>query len=126
MSVNNYIAILKEPMLRETVEELRRLILRSAPGLEEKIRYGVLFYDYSGMLCYINVRQKEAEVDLGLCKGYLHQRHLEFLDVKNRKQIRTLSFSNKSELHEEIIRDIIQEAVSINSLHKSRPHRAKR
>lgn len=52
-NVNEYIAGAPAQM-RNKLKELRALINKLAPGAEERISYGMPFYDYKGRLVYFS------------------------------------------------------------------------
>lgn len=100
-SVDHYIALL-DLQRRNLMLSLRELILCASPDITESVKFKIPFYDYFGMLCYLN--SVKAGVALGFCNGAMLQseklsgsgkqiRHLIFkLDDKPDKQTLKLVF----------------------------------
>jgi hypothetical protein len=124
--VSDFIAE-KELPVRKILNYLRNLILQAAPKIIEKFSYQIPFYDYYGMLCYINVHKNG--VDLGFCAGYLLSDEHNILEARNRKQVKTVTFQSVEEViaKEETLRYILQEALLINEeKNKTRNKKQKR
>ncbi len=102
------------------VEEIRKLIVESIPGIEEKLSYNVPFYSRNKTLCFIwpssipwgNV--KENQVVLGLSNGHLIPDHFKKLEKGTRKFIRTISFKDVEEIDAEMIRFYLFEALELD------------
>ncbi len=93
---------------------LRKIILESSPKIVENIKFKIPFYTYYGMIFYINPT-KEG-VDLGFCQGKELSDNHHFLEIKNRKQVKTISFKSINTVPEEDLRAVIQEALIINEI----------
>ncbi len=92
--------------------KIRSILINTLPGIKEKISYGIPFYYYCGPLCYINVRKNF--IDLGFTKGYALIKRLNTLDMKNRKQVASMKFYREKEINENLIKEVLIEAASIN------------
>lgn len=110
-TVSHYIDQMDAKLL-PIVLKLRAIIKNGFPGIIERISYNIPFYYYNGPLCYINVRKNS--VSLGFTKGYALSNKQGLLDMKGRKQVATLTFCTEDEIDENIIKEIILEAASIN------------
>lgn len=97
---------------------LQNIIMETLPNVIEKISYGIPFYYYREPLCYINVRNNC--VDLGFSKGYKLSNKQGILESKNRKQVKSLSFTSVCDINKKLIKEILLEAALINEMNKKR------
>jgi len=112
------IFILEQPeKLRPALKKLRGLILSASPFIEEKLVYNIPFFYSKKRIFYLN--PQETRVDLGFCEGYLlSDNHV--LQTKNRKQVKTITFNNISEIDEDVLLPIIHEAIIIDEIRNSK------
>ena len=94
---------------------LQKIILASAPQLEEKLSYHIPFYYYLGRLCYLNPRQQS--VDIGFCRGFELSNEQRLLEAKDRAEVKTITYSSVAEIVEKPLREILQEALLLNEWH---------
>lgn len=66
--VSAYIENLPETE-RQIAEWLREMILQEVPDITEKFSFGIPFYHYHGMFCYINYLKKGGGIELAFCRG---------------------------------------------------------
>ncbi len=96
------------------INHLRVLIKESHPAITESIKYNTPFYEYKGQLCYILV--KPSKIELSFSKGYKLNPLHKGLVKRNRKQVRTLLFRQKTGVDEMKVRELMQEALMINDI----------
>ncbi|MGA0560014.1 DUF1801 domain-containing protein [Larkinella sp. VNQ87] len=120
MTVDEYINRQK-PEIHRLLTQIRRLILESAPRIQEKITWGVPFYFHKGHLCYLNpLRSAEAAVDLCFLRGYELADEQNILENRGRRTVRSLVVRADS-VNEEQIRQLLQEAILLNETSKEKP-----
>jgi hypothetical protein len=90
---------------------LRKLILYAAPHVGESIKYGLPFYTYHGLLCYLN--PKKDYVDFGFCQGILLSDESGLLYGDN-KEIRKVKVGRITEPLLQSLRQLVQEALLVN------------
>lgn len=96
------------------INQLRYLIKESHPAIIEGIKYNTPFYDYKGPLCYLLI--KPSKIELSFSKGYKLNQQNRGLVKRNRKQVRTLLFRQKTGVDENKVRELMQEALLINDI----------
>lgn len=105
----------------ELVETLREFILETAPDLREKLSYNVPFFKGRKNVCYIWPgavpwgKQTFEGVILGFAKGYLLSDEHNYLKAENRKYVTSRKFSSIKEIDFEILENLINEAVFLDS-----------
>ncbi|MEM9022173.1 MAG: DUF1801 domain-containing protein [Bacteroidota bacterium] len=110
MSVAGYLAALPAD-LRPVAEALRAIILSTAPGIEELIKYKIPFYHHQGPLCYLN-KQPEHMV-LGLAKG-AELSNASGILTGTGNTVRHVRVYTIQDLPEAAIREVLQEAILLN------------
>lgn len=123
-SVEDFIASLTgtEKLL---VRRLRSLILETEPRLQEKLSYGVPYFFHRRRICFLwpsscipcsesRPVPVHGEVTLGLCYGNLLSNAQGLLLKEDRKQVYVIKFSALSQVDEQAVREIIQEAVLLD------------
>jgi hypothetical protein len=114
---------------RVIIARLRTLIMESEPRLQEKISYGVPYFFHNRRVCFLwpasllpgGCPPKEpvrTKVTLGLCYGNLLSNDRGLLEKGNRKQVYTLDFTSAAEINDQVIREIILEAVMVDDQFK--------
>jgi uncharacterized protein YdhG (YjbR/CyaY superfamily) len=114
---------------RVIAARLRTLILESEPRLQEKLSYGVPYFFHNRRVCFIwpascipvGYSPKEpihTKVTLGLCYGNLLSNDQGLLEKGDRKQVYTLGFTSAAEVNDQVIREIILEAVMVDDQFK--------
>jgi len=66
--VNSYIEALPES-LSETAAIIRSIIQAEVPNVVEKFSFGIPFYHFHGMFCYLNLHKKSGGLELVFCRG---------------------------------------------------------
>jgi hypothetical protein len=110
--VDNYIYNLN-PVIQKLVISLREIILGTSKDLREEIKWGIPFYSYKGILCYLN--PSRTYVTLGFSHG-AELPNLYRLLEGNGKEVRYIKIKSKNEIQRKIIRTIIREAMINNEL----------
>ena len=96
---------------------LRKLILDAAPQVGESIKYGIPFYTYHGLLCYLN--PKGDHVDFGFCQG-VQLSDEDGLLYGNNKEIRKVKVTQLTGLLVQSLRQLVQEALLVNGERKKK------
>lgn len=126
MTVSDFISAKPSPQ-KEILIALRNIILAAHPFMEEKIRYGVPFFDYLGAMCYLSIPAKKNYVYIGFIHGKDLSNEQGILETKERKQIRSISYFSVEEMKEELLREVLQEAILWNEIkHKEKKERIKK
>lgn len=94
--------------IRQILKNLRRIILSSAPQMEERLTYGIPFFYLTKRIFYLN--PLKASVDLGFCEGYLLSEN-PLLEIKNRSQVKTINYRIFNAIEEGLLLPIIHEAI---------------
>lgn len=100
---------------------LHQIILNTSPKIRTKLSYGVPYYRINYRLCFIWPSTapysiiKEG-VQLGLCKGSLLSNSQGILDLGDRKEVAIANFLNSSEVNEQLISEILFEAIEIDEM----------
>ncbi|MBL4715524.1 MAG: hypothetical protein COC01_03500 [Bacteroidetes bacterium] len=102
--------------LKPIFEALRKLILNASPDIMEEIKWYVPVFSYKGLLCYLN--GKKTYVHLGICKGTKLSNKQGILEG-DAKVVRLIPINSVEEMNEEIIMEVLQEALLINELSES-------
>jgi hypothetical protein len=96
---------------------LRKLILDAAPHVGESIKYGLPFYTYHGLLCYLN--PKPGYVDFGFCQGVALSDEAGLLYGDN-KEIRKVKVTGLTGPLAQSLRQLVQEALLVNEERKKK------
>jgi len=97
---------------RELLYRLREILLNASPHIAEKIAYMVPFYKHFGMLCYIAHGKRGVEV--GFWRGNELSNEQGVLIADGRKIVRSLVYEKTEDLDENILLEIVQEAMLLN------------
>ena len=104
---------------REMCLCLRDIILRTAPDFEELFSYGVPYYFRNRRVCCIWPASAKAGprrgVFLGLCHGNLLSNEQGIIEMGNRKQFGLIRYYDVREIKEEVILEILQEAILVDA-----------
>lgn len=109
--VNTYIEGLPEDR-KELCERLRDLILETVPEAEEKLSFGIPFYHYFGMFMYLN-NTKEG-IDFAVCRGKDLLKAFPVLELKNRATIATVTITDKKQIAQYELRQLVSTAAEWN------------
>ena len=108
---------------RIIAKRLRSIILDTDPHLQERLSYGVPYFFHHRRICFLwptslvpcgFTKPVEEKVTLGLCYGNLLSNEQGLLIADNRKQVYIIKFSDPSQINDQAIREIIQEAVLVD------------
>ncbi len=83
--------------------------------LMPKIRFNIPMYYRKTWICYLNP-VKNNGIELAFLKGYMLSNEQKILNSKGRKMVSGIDFFDMSEIDEQIIDQIIQEAIILDSL----------
>ena len=120
--VDQYIANLPSE-LHAVAQHLRKLIL-STIEVEERLSYTVPFYYDRSRVCYLNYRKDAGVIDLGFCRGHEMQ-DIGLLEVKGRKEVRTIEFKSINDIDEDSIKELLLEAERLDKLRSKKKAVAK-
>ena len=93
-------------------------LITSLPQVTDKIRYKIPFYDRKSWVCYLNPL-KEDGVELCFLHGNELSNEQGLLDFKGRKQVAGISYFAVSDIREEPLLEILQEALLLDEEHSS-------
>lgn len=88
-------------------------ILTIEYGLEAKIRYKIPFYFGNSWICYLNTR-KGDKVDFAMVRGKELSNGSGLLESRDRKMICSVEFASVNEIPQDLIREIIEEAIFLD------------
>jgi hypothetical protein len=110
--------ILTQPENYQSIFKLlRQIILQSAPNIEERIRYGIPFFDYHGWMCYLSPLKKDKGVYIAFLRGFELSNEQGILEANGRTMIKSITYTHVKEIQEAHLREIIQEALLLNEEH---------
>jgi len=81
--------------------------------LESKIRFGIPFYYGRSWICYLNPNKKGG-IELAFVRGNELSNDQGILDAKGRKQVLSIELENVKSMPEDLIMEIIQEALLLD------------
>lgn len=110
MTVTDFI-LNQPPRMAELLESVRAHLLAAHPAMEEKIRYGIPFFDYKGMLFYLN--PVKDHIVIGIINGHLLADEEGLLQAGDRKMIRHLPVHRPEDMEKEEVRAMIQQALLV-------------
>ncbi|MEZ4887739.1 MAG: DUF1801 domain-containing protein [Chitinophagales bacterium] len=113
----------QETEQREILLFIHQLML-SYPAMIVKIRYQIPFYYRKSWICYLNPIKNKA-VDFCFVRGNELSNEQGILEAKDRKQVRSLTFSSVDEIPVEALQQIIQEAILLDDTVKYTSKRTK-
>ncbi|MBC2839738.1 DUF1801 domain-containing protein [Robiginitalea sp. SC105] len=106
-----YILSAREPY-RSILVQLQVLIEAEVPGAEMRFKYRIPFYYVEGRpFCYLN--QSGDYVDLGFARAAHLTRHLDKMESKGRKFMRSLRYRREEDIDADILADVLREAYSV-------------
>ena len=118
-TVDEYIAA-QPAELQFRLWTLRKLIFDAAPQVGESIKYGIPFYTYYGLLCYLNAKQDY--LDFGFCRGVALSDEAGLLYGDN-QEIRKVKVGQLTGPLVQSLRQLVQEALLVNGERKKREAR---
>ncbi len=103
-------------LLRDLMIEVRAIIWKTMPDVEESIKFTVPFYSRHGLLCYLSPLKKKDGIYIGFAKGYLMSDESGIFTGKNLKYIRHIEFRKSSDIKKKMLREYLEEAMMLNEL----------
>ena len=105
---------------------LQRLhaIITSLPGVEGRLTYNTPFYYRNTWICYL-APAKDGSVELGFTRGSELSNEQGLLDARGRKQVSGVVFRHVSEIPEETLLEVLQEALLVDELHSQNKKKKK-
>lgn len=91
-------------------------------GLEAKMRYQIPFYYRNSWICYLNPGKK-GRVEFAFTRGNELSNSQGLLDSKGRKQVLSIEYQSLEDVNEEILIEILHEAILLD---ESVPYASKR
>lgn len=111
MSLENYLNRLSDNQ-HDIFEWLDSRFL-DFPGVSQKIRYKIVFYDYITWVCYLNPIKGDG-IELCFIKGKELSAHPMHLHSKDRKMIAGISIFKVNEIDEDLVLSCFAEALMLN------------
>lgn len=97
LTPDEFFANLNEPH-KTIAMDARKCILETAPELVEEMKYGLPFYTYKGMICFVN--PSKTGVVIGFSDGaMLSDTFRLFMPNSLLKQVRHISLPNSEYIH---------------------------
>jgi len=82
-------------------------------GLQAKIRYKIPFYFGNSWIVYLN-NTKNNKVDFAIVRGKEISNSAGLLESRDRKMIRSVEFASVKEIPQDLVREIIEEAIFLD------------
>ncbi|MEN0049842.1 MAG: DUF1801 domain-containing protein [Bacteroidota bacterium] len=101
-----------EGQQREILLYLHQLLTMDL-GLESKIRYRIPFYYGRSWICYTNPVKKEG-IELVFLRGNELSNEQGLLESKGRKQVLGVTFRKLTDIPEETLFEVLQEAILLD------------
>ena len=114
MEAQDYIYNLEDANQQAIFQYLHDVLI-SYPSIETKIRYKVPFYFCKNWICYLNPK-KESSVELVFLRANEFSHTTPFLDFKDRKQVAGIIYHALSDINEEILHQVLEEALMIDDM----------
>lgn len=109
--VSAYIESLPDDQ-RELTEKLRDIILEEVAAVEERFSFGIPFYHYFGMFCYLH--PVDEGVDLCFCRGKDLVEAFPLLERRKRAIMASLLIRNLKDIQLKEVRHTLQAAAAWN------------
>jgi len=117
MHILDYIENLPNNSQSDTIKYLHQFIA-SYPDIKSKIMFTTPFYTRNKWLMYSN-KLKNGTVELCFVNAKLFTNHLEYLDFKKRKQVAGITYKQVTDIDENVVDLLINEAIRVDNLFKS-------
>ncbi|MCU0383849.1 MAG: DUF1801 domain-containing protein [Cyclobacteriaceae bacterium] len=111
-AVDNYLFDLPENT-RLTIEILRDIIFDVIPEAHESIKWRIPFYEFQGLLCYLNYEKKSKQVCIGFVEGVLLKDEKGVLS-KDTQNVRKLYVPDIEKLNLKMLKSFLRQAIEIN------------
>jgi hypothetical protein len=113
-TVSAYIEAQEAPH-RVLLQHLRQFILDVHPDITETLRHGVPFFDYFGMMCYLNPVKKG--IDICFVKGFELMDEAGILEDRGRKMVKSVIYEDTQCNQEGVLLATLHEAMHLNQMH---------
>ncbi|MCU0375115.1 MAG: DUF1801 domain-containing protein [Chitinophagaceae bacterium] len=107
--VDNYIEDLPEG-LSEVAAIIRSIIRAEVPNVVEKFSFGIPFYHYHGMFCYLNLHKKTGGLEFVFCRGADLTEAFPELQTSGRAMVAGILLQQGQPVNYPLIRQMIQAA----------------
>jgi hypothetical protein len=115
----DYILGQEEPF-RTILLQLQSLIEGLVPGVSLKYKYRIPFYYLDGKpFCYLN--QSGEYVDLGFYRAAWLTKHLDKMESRGRKVMKSLRYHHPEEVDLEILKTVLEEARKVQQKSSYKP-----
>ncbi len=119
-AVQEYIAALEEEK-KLIASYLYEIVLSTSPKFETKLSYGVPYFSINYRVCFIwpassPLAIEKEGVQLGFCKGSLLANQQGLLDMGKRKEVAIVNYTQLNQLNEDLVREILFEAIEVDEL----------
>jgi hypothetical protein len=91
---------------------IRHFIATTLPEMNEELKYGLPFYTYKGMVCFVN--PKATHIDLAFTDGRIMSDTFGLFDERGLKRVRHIRIESEAfvrEYHDEIMNYLIEATV---------------
>ncbi|MCB9283168.1 MAG: DUF1801 domain-containing protein [Lewinellaceae bacterium] len=107
----DYILDLEEP--QQSIMLHLHTLLEEFPDLQCRRSYGIPFFYRKKWICYLNPT-KDGGVEIGFPRGWELSNEQGVLEDRGRKQVRGIVFRKISDIPEETLLEIVQEAILLD------------
>jgi len=97
---------------REIAEQLRELIHQYVPDVEERFSFGLPFYHYHGMFCYIT--EVKEGIELSFCRGKDLVLAWPQLEMRGRAIVASLLMTRLKEIETQQVETLLLHAAEWN------------
>ncbi len=123
-AVEEYISLLPDDE-RVIAAYLRHIVLSTSPKFTEKLSYGVPYFYINSRVCFIwpasaPLSIHKQGVQLGFCKGNQLMNSQGIMDMADRKEVGVMMCLQLSDINEDLIKELLFEAIELDALVVSR------
>ena len=105
--------ILEQGHPQQDILQYLHELLMAHPGVNCRIRYKIPFYDRKSWICYLNPT-KDKGVELAFTRGNELSNAQGLLDFKDRKQVAGIAFYQMEDIQEDLLLELLQEALLLD------------
>lgn len=88
-------------------------LLTSYPDVSGKMRYKIPFYYRKSWICYLNPT-KDGSVELAFTRANELSNEQGLLDFKDRKQVAGITYAKAADIQDDVLHEILQEALLLD------------
>ena len=108
-----YILSREEPY-RSILLHLKAMIEMVIPDVSMKYKWSIpCFYSDKHPICYLNASYKGRFVDIAFWNSAHLTKHLELMNSKNRKVVRSFRYSSLEEINDAVLKEVLQEVYAL-------------